>query len=393
MTKNRSSAVSQNTNLTTIIVCLSIAVSFVFVRTGARWIGARRFSWEDGWCWLAAICLVLVGSLYVKILPNIYWVQDVRDQIRKPDADFFAKGNEMLLYIQAIQVFFWTCLWSVKISLLLMFKRLTERVPVHRIIWWVVMVITIVTYIGCIITQLTACVDISKATTIGGCSAEADIKRQAISLYYALAVDVLTDFLVMAIPVSLIWRLQINIYEKLGIGIAFSAGLATVIVALLRGFMLAKSGKDAQDKLLVDITWLCCLANVECCIAVCVNCIPSFAVFVRSKVQEHKSRSQGTYPNGYGVMDSKIDQTQPSNKKSAIRSNIMMSNLDGRNSPDNAPYKSGPVYKHRPEGHEYSARVTAGRRQQTHDNSSQESIIGMEQKTKEVYVTRTVDIS
>ena len=133
--------------------------------------------------------------------------------------------------------------------------------------------------------------------------------------------------------------------------------------------------------------------SVECCIAVCVNCIPSFAVFVRSKVQEHKSRSQGTYPNGYGVMDSKIDQTQPSNKKSTIRSNIMMSNLDGRNSPDDVPYKPGPVYKHRPEGHEYSARVTAGRRQQTHDNSSQESIIGMEQKTKEVYVTRTVDIS
>lgn len=205
----------------------------------------------------------------------------------------------------------------------------------------------------------------------------------------------------MAIPVSLIWSLQINIYEKLGIGIAFSAGLATVIAAFLRAFMLDKSGKDQDDNLLVDITWLCFWANVECCIALCVNCIPSFAVFVRSKVQE-RSRSKGTYPDGYGQMDSKGDHmTGTGTKKGAVRSNIMMSNLDGRNSPDDDIYQPAPAYtkpgqnfKHRPDVNDYSARVTAGRRQRdAHDNSSQESIIGMEQRTKEVYVTRTVDIS
>lgn len=81
----------------------------------------------------------LVAGLYIKILPNIYLVQDVRDGIQKAGPEFFIKGSEMLEIIWPIQVFFWTCLWCVKVSLLLMFKRLTERVPLHRTLWWIVM--------------------------------------------------------------------------------------------------------------------------------------------------------------------------------------------------------------------------------------------------------------
>ncbi len=194
----------------------------------------------------------------------------------------------------------------------------------------------------------------------------------------------------MAIPISLIWNLQINFIEKLDIGITFSAGLATVIVAFLRAFLLDKSGKDQKVGTVVDITWLCFWAAIECCIAVCVNCMPSFAILVRTKVHEH--RSGGTYPQGYGQMGSKPDTGMKSKQGITVKSDIMMSHLDGRYSDEQDMEMGG--FKTRTDGGKYHAKISAGPNNgPLHENSSQESIMGPEQRGKEVFVTRTVDIS
>lgn len=198
----------------------------------------------------------------------------------------------------------------------------------------------------------------------------------------------------MAIPISLIWNLQINLLEKLGIVLAFSAGLATIIIAFLRAFMLQKSGKDLKDvKQLVDVTWLCFWASIECCIAVVVNCLPSFAILIRTKVNQHRS---GGASNGYGQMGSATGKTLKSRE---TKSNIQMEDME-RYSEEDEEARQG--YKTRPDAGKYmtSVSISAGdvRRPQNSggnhmSNSSQESIMGPEHKTKEVYVTRTVDIS
>ena len=198
----------------------------------------------------------------------------------------------------------------------------------------------------------------------------------------------------MAIPISLIWNLQINLMEKLGIGLAFCAGFATIVVAFLRAFMLEKSGKDLQNvKQLVDVTWLCFWASIECCIAVVVNCLPSFAVLVRTKVNQQRS---GGASNGYGQMGSVSGKAS---KNKAEKSNIQMDDME-RYSEEDEEIRQG--YKMRPDDRKYlaSVSISAGhvRRPQNSggnhiSNSSQESIMGPEHKTKEVYVTRTVDIS
>lgn len=200
----------------------------------------------------------------------------------------------------------------------------------------------------------------------------------------------------MAIPISLIWNLQINFWEKMGVGLAFSAGLATVIAAFLRAFMLVQSGAELKNVTqLVDLTWLCFWAAVECCIAVVVNCLPSFAILVRSKVREH--RSGGHSASGYGHMDSKV-RTGMKSAMRTDRSKIEMDDME-RYSAENDDAARG--YRTRPDPGKYLASVSVGnvgpRRAPGSgghmSNSSQESIMGPEQRTKEVYVTTTVDIS
>ena len=184
--------------------------------------------------------------------------------------------------------------------------------------------------------------------------------------------------------------------EKLGVGLAFSAGIATIIVAFLRAFLLDKSGKDLKNaKQLVDITWLCFWASIECCIAIVVNCLPSFAILVRSKVREH--RSGGTHSNGYGPMDSKVGPSGLKSKIRTDRSKIEMGDMERYSAEDNDAAQG---YRTRPDPGKYMASVSVGQVEPRRtpgsghmSNSSQESIMGPEQRTKEVYVTRTVDIS
>lgn len=49
-----------------------------------------------------------------------------------------------------MNVFFYTGLWSVKLSFLVFFKRLGQNVRNQQIVWWTVLLITIGSYLACL---------------------------------------------------------------------------------------------------------------------------------------------------------------------------------------------------------------------------------------------------
>ena len=217
------SAIAYNTNKNTLIICMVIGIVFVASRSALRWHSAGRFTWgEDGFCGFALACQICVTGIYMSILNDIYFVNEQQTLImmavaqgEKPKIhpDMVYHAEKMLEGIFPVQYFFWGCLWSVKFSLLLMIKRLTERVPFHLKMWWGVLIFTALAFVGCVVSQLCSCSKISSFTKfgmyssshtsinylankhIGGCSSPNDIRLQSISLYYSLSVDVLSDLL------------------------------------------------------------------------------------------------------------------------------------------------------------------------------------------------------
>lgn len=173
------SAIQYEHNKITLIVAMVVGIIFVFCRTGFRWYASRRFSWgEDGFCWMALVCQIVLTGIYLSILDDIYFVNREQKRIKAalmandkananihPDMQYHAE--KMLRGLWPVQYFFWGCLWCVKFSLLLMFKRLTERVPFHLKMWWGVVVFTGLAFIGCIISQLTSCSSIHKFSKFG----------------------------------------------------------------------------------------------------------------------------------------------------------------------------------------------------------------------------------
>ena len=172
-------AIPYNVNRNTLIIALVIGIIFVVTRSVLRWRAAKRFNiGEDGFCMMALICQIVVTAIYLRVLDDIYYVSEeiypLMAAVASGDpntlklyAAMKLHADGMLLGVFVIQSFFWACLWSVKFSLLFMFKRLTERVPFHLKIWWFVLGFTALSFVGALITQIFSCKDIGNITKLG----------------------------------------------------------------------------------------------------------------------------------------------------------------------------------------------------------------------------------
>jgi len=64
---------------------------------------------------------------------------------------------------------------------------------------------------------------------------------------------------VMAFPIRLIWNLHINRVQKVGVGVAFSVGIITMICAIVRTSSLGVAANAGQ----IPISWLVLWAAIE----------------------------------------------------------------------------------------------------------------------------------
>ncbi|PNP57369.1 hypothetical protein THARTR1_02366 [Trichoderma harzianum] len=94
----------------------------------------------------------------------------------------------------------------------------------------------------------------------------------------------------MAVPMRVLWGLQMSLLEKMSIGVVFAVGLITMVTAIIRSVTLESSSSSGQ----VSTTWLIMWAAIEGAIAMIVGCLPSFAVFIHGRV----AASRAQYASG-----------------------------------------------------------------------------------------------
>ncbi|KAK4072935.1 uncharacterized protein Triagg1_5612 [Trichoderma aggressivum f. europaeum] len=94
----------------------------------------------------------------------------------------------------------------------------------------------------------------------------------------------------MAVPMRVLWGLQMSLVEKISVGVVFAVGLITMVTAIIRSVTLESSSTSGQ----VSTTWLIMWAAIEGAIAMIVGCLPSFAVFIHGRV----AASRAQYASG-----------------------------------------------------------------------------------------------
>ncbi|OAA70646.1 hypothetical protein ISF_02620 [Cordyceps fumosorosea ARSEF 2679] len=262
--------VSQRADQEGLIACLCVAIVFVLMRTGARWYKLRKvpYQMEDIFMYFALASFILTVALYYATIDAFFKVTAIAEGRAQPYTGLSDDLVAMLKEFFVVQFFFWSTLWAVKWSLLFMFKRLTEGLPLYTQIWWGVMA----------------------WFTAGECStSDRDARAKAISLWFSLAADLSTDLLIMAVPLRVLWNLKISRVEKLSIGLIFAVGIITMATAIIRSVSLNSSSSTGQ----VSTTWLMLWAGIEGAVAIIVGCLPAFAIFIRGRVIASKAQYEG----------------------------------------------------------------------------------------------------
>ena len=112
---------------------------------------------DDGFATLAVVLLIANTIVTTIMAPPMYELIQVSLGLMEATPDFFAHASMYLKLQFASTLLFWSCLWSVKATFLAFFYRLTDHMKWARIGWWIVTTLTILFYIGSVITYPVSC--------------------------------------------------------------------------------------------------------------------------------------------------------------------------------------------------------------------------------------------
>lgn len=112
-----------------------------------------------------------------------------------PPTDFIAHTERYYVGQLVVLIFFYTSLYTVKLSFLLFFKRLGHNVYRQKYIWWPVLIFTLATYFVCIGDIQYKCIIRPFTEIAASCSTAENVQFTLVTLKFNCAMDVLTDFL------------------------------------------------------------------------------------------------------------------------------------------------------------------------------------------------------
>lgn len=121
---------------------------------------------------LALATLIAMAGLYVQIIPTMFDL-DLAAAGSPPQSpegmlEFEERASGYLRIQFGIIILFWTCVWAVKLSILVFYKSLFDRLPrTYLYAWWAVVAFVALTYVGCWALQFESCSPLMSYFTIG----------------------------------------------------------------------------------------------------------------------------------------------------------------------------------------------------------------------------------
>ncbi|KAJ5566588.1 hypothetical protein N7535_008226 [Penicillium sp. DV-2018c] len=267
-----------------------LGILFTTARIAIRLIYIKRLLADDYFMLLALAFLVTNAVLQTLQAPHLFYLV-----LSTTGPDIVHHGLRYTYYEFAIIGLFWSVLWSVKASFLALFWMISEGLPRYRRVWWATIAFAVLAYIGCWIGSVYTCHPPSNYfkfgmtgfippgfTTLfpnivaGKCTKSIDQTGSIISISYSTAVDILTDLLIMSLPLRILWQSKINMQQKIGLVILFCLGFVIVAAAIVRAVEI--TGKAYTDQVALAV-W----SVVESSISVVVGCLPPFRAIISNK--------------------------------------------------------------------------------------------------------------
>ncbi|TKA77897.1 hypothetical protein B0A55_03341 [Friedmanniomyces simplex] len=254
-------------------VLAALSLVFVLARIGTRLYVFRRLHIDDGFAVLALAILFANGAVMTAMAPPMYELLAVSVGREEPTPAFLIRASFYLKCQFASTVLFWSCLWSVKASFLAFFRQLSEGLAWPRRAWWAVTTITMMAFLGSIITYPVSCTSF----VLGECQSPENVDRSLISLRFSTAVDIITDICIIALPIAIVAKVQISAPQKVALIGVLSLGVIIIGFAVARIVVTDAQGTHPE------ISWLALWSAIESSVAVLVCCLASFKALFTGK--------------------------------------------------------------------------------------------------------------
>lgn len=132
----------------------------MIVRFAIRTVKRRFFILEEIFAILAWAFMVAICATIISITRTSFKAAAVTAGYEAPYSGWPQDTYKVSVAIFVTGILFWSCLWCVKMALLLQCKRLIERQPIYTVIWWCIVVFVGLSYIACYIPSFFVCSDI-----------------------------------------------------------------------------------------------------------------------------------------------------------------------------------------------------------------------------------------
>ncbi|KAI9753686.1 MAG: hypothetical protein M4579_005038 [Chaenotheca gracillima] len=254
-----------------------VSAFFVAGRTWLRVTRVDRLHVSD-YLVFAAFGVLVVNAILNSLLTDpLYYMMRAGAGLVPADERLMLEGNRYVRFEFASIGLFWTILWLVKFSYLFLFRRLHKGLPSYQKIWTAIGIFMVGAYIGCWVASIMDCHPPSAYFHFGSCTKPIDVRGSTISIWYSTAVDILSDILIMILPLRSIWGLRMARKEKIGLAVVFCLGAIIIVVALVRAIEIYNIA--SQDPVSLAV-W----SIVESTVSVIVGCLPPFkTLFVKQR--------------------------------------------------------------------------------------------------------------
>jgi len=270
---------------------LAIAICGSLFRIGLRIFRLKTFGLDDGFLLLAlvaltgaCVCMQQLGELlYLQIYASLHLIQLPKNV------------GELLRYhrlLQSASVLEWVAIFSAKISLLLFFRKLVDRIHRLKIFWTVILVL--VSILGCICIPLgfLVCSDFSK-DFLATCSPNQIVGRESIYTRASVSIDIVSDLLILSIPACLLWTVRIDFRRKAALASMLGLSVFMIIIAIIR-VAAANLPGDVSDT-----SWLFFWQTMEAAVAVIMVVLTGFRSLFQQAASS-SSKGSKTYGNPSG---------------------------------------------------------------------------------------------
>lgn len=130
---------------------------------------------------------------------------------------------------------------------------------------------------------------------LGHCEKPINIYRSLVSLRYSTAVDLITDAMVIALPLYLAMRVQLPWTQKLALAAVFSLGVVIMLFAIIRIVVTNQHNTHPET------SWLNLWSQIEASVAVIISCFAPFkSLFTQRKLKSYEYQNSPHVSNVMG---------------------------------------------------------------------------------------------